>query len=264
MSILTLDDIVAAAKQEAQITKTASRTTVANIWFSVFDQAGNPGAGALAVGNTAAGIVPTDAVSGYPRINAFDAGAKGYLNRVDFGSSVACRLRLYDCLFSAGAFAFNAAVSLTSQPSYAGRVPGGSFVDTEIWVEQVTAATGNQAVSVNYTDQDGNAGATTGAVGVGAAPIAGRMWQLPLAAGDTGVQKIESVTGSVASAGTFNVHVMRRLWTGRVRVANDGDSHDFLKTGLPEIFADSALRLLVAADSTSSGLPDVYAEIVNK
>lgn len=264
MAIQSLDQMIAAASQRPTICKTASRTSVAAIPFSVFDLAGNPGAGALAVGNTANGIVPTDALAGYPVIQAFGGGATGYLAGVQFGSSVACRFTLFDCLFSAGAFAFNAAVALTAQPSYAGRVLGGTdFTNTEIWIEAVTAFTGSQSIAVTYTNQDGVAGRTTGTIATAVAPTVGRMLQLPLQAGDTGVQKIESVTSTVSTAGTFNVHVMRRLWSGRVRIANDGDAHDFLKTGMPQIFADSALRLVVTSDTTATGIPELQLEIVN-
>lgn len=261
--ILTLDQFIASAKQKVTMNKTATRTTVATGWFSLFDIAGNPGAGTLAGVSTAAGVVPTDATAGYPVLNAFGASATGRLGRVEFGSSVACRIALYDRLFVAGAYAYNAATALASQPSYAGRLPGGDYKDTELWVEQVTAATGNQAVTVTYTDQDGNAGATTGAVGIAAAPTVGRCWQLPLASGDTGIQKVESVTGTVASAGTFNVMVLRPLWSGRVKIANDGDVHDLLKTGFPQVFADSALYTMVAADSTSSGIPELELLVNN-
>ena len=264
MAISSLDQMIAAASQRATVCKTASRTSVAAIPFGVFDLAGNPGAGALAVGNTANGIVPTDALAGYPVIQAFGGGATGYLAGVQFGSSVACRLTLFDCLFSAGAFVFNAAVTLTAQPSYAARVIGGTdFSNTEIWLEAVTAFTGSQSIAVTYTNQDGVPGRTTGAILTGVAPTIGRMLQLPLQAGDTGVQKIESVTSSVSTAGTFNVNVMRRLWAGRVRIANDGDAHDFLKTGMPQIFDNSALRLVVAADGTATGIPELQLEIIN-
>lgn len=264
MAIQSLDQMIAAASQRPTICKTASRTSVAAIPFSVFGLAGNPGAGALAVGNTANGIVPTNALAGYPVIQAFGGGATGYLAGVQFGSSVACRFTLFDCLFSAGAFAFNAAVALTAQPSYAGRVLGGTdFTNTEIWIEAVTAFTGSQSIAVTYTNQDGVAGRTTGTIATAVAPTVGRMLQLPLQAGDTGVQKIESVTSTVSTAGTFNVHVMRRLWSGRVRIANDGDAHDFLKTGMPQIFADSALCLVVTSDTTATGIPELQLEIVN-
>lgn len=264
MAITTLDGLIAAASQRVGLIKTASRTSVAAIPFSVFDLAGNPSAGVLAGTSTAAGVVPTDATQGTPVINAFGGGATGYINTVTFGSTVACRLRIYDLLFKAGAYAFNANVNLAAQPSYSSRVLGGTdFTNTELWLEAVTAFTGNQTIQIGYTNQDGTTGRSTGAIATGVAPIVGRMLQLPMQAGDTGIQRVDSVVSSVSTAGTFNVLVMRRLWEGRVIVANSGDTHDMLKTGLPQIFADSALFLQVIADSTATGIPEVQLEIVN-
>lgn len=263
MAIATLDNYIAAAKQRINFAKTATRTTVATFPFSVFDLAGNPGAGTLAIGNTANGVVPTDATNGYPIITAFGGAATGYLSKAEFGSTVACWIDIYDRLFAAGAYAFNANTTLASQPSYAARVPGADYTGLQIWVEQVTAATGNQAVNVTYTNQAGTGSRTTGATGIGAAPTVGRCWQLPLQAGDSGVQSIQVVAGTVATVGTFNVMVLRPLWSGRVQLANGGGVHDLLRTGLPQVYADSALYALISADSTSSGVPEVMLEIAN-
>lgn len=265
MAITTLDGLIAAAVQRLPYLKTTTRTSVAAMPFSMFDVTGNPGAGTLAIGDTSAGVVPTAATAGYPPINSFAGGAKGYLSNVQFSNSVASRIGIYDCVWSAGAFAYNASATLASQPSYSGRMPNGTdYKGTEIWLETVTTFTGLQSVAITYTNQDGVTGRTTGTVQVAAAaPIVGRMFCMPLQAGDTGVQKIESITSTVATAGTFNVHVMRRLWSGRVKLANDGDVHDFLKTGLPEIFATSALRFVFTADSTSTGTPELLVEIAS-
>lgn len=267
MAISTLDGWVAAAKQRAIWKKTATRTTVASGFFSMFDIAGNPGAGTLAIGNTANGVVHTDATAGYPTINAFGGGATGYVGRMAFASTVACRIYFYDRVFCAGAYAFNANTALSSQPSFLGRIPGGTAADcagqTEIWVEQVTAATGNQAVNVTYTNQAGTASRTTGAVGIAAAPTVGRCWQLPLQAGDTGVSLITNVQGSVATVGTFNVMVLRPLGEARGNVANWVEVQDFIRAGMPQVMADSALYVLIACDSTSSGLPEATSDIVN-
>lgn len=262
MAITSLDGLIAAAKQTVPFCKTAGRTTVANGWFSGFDLAGNPGAGTLAGSSTAAGVVPDDTTSGTPALNAF-GGSAGYISVVDFASTVACRLTLFDLLWKGGAYAYNANTALSGQPSYSARLPGTSYNGLQIWVEQVTAATGNQAVNVTYTNQSGTASHTTGAVGIGGAPTVGRCWQLPLQAGDSGVQLITNVQGSVASAGTFNVLVLRPLWTGRVPIANSGDTHGIDKTGMPQIYATSALFLLVAADSTAYGVPELQIDVVN-
>lgn len=264
MAITTLDGYIAAARQKVRLAKTASRTSVAAIPFTVFELAGSPGAGVLAGTSTTAGVVPTDATAGCPTIDAFGGGATGYVGGFTFSSTVACRIALYDLLWKGGAYPFNAAVTVTAPPSYSGRVPGGTdYKGLEIWLETVTTFTGNQSIAVTYTNQDGVTGRTTGTVATAVAPTTGRMLKLPLQAGDTGVQKIESVTSTVSTVGTFNVLVLRYLTQGRVRSANDGDTYDFLKTKLPVVFADSALVAVVTADSTATGVFDLDIEVVN-
>ena len=262
MTISTFDGFIASAKQYISIAKTASRTSVATGWFTLIDLAGNPGAGVLAGTSTTAGVVPTDATAGFPTIDAFGGGAKGYLAQVDFGSSVACRQKMFDLVFKAGAYAFNANTALTAQPSYVSRMPGGSYGDTQIWIEAVTAFTGNPTFTITYTNQSGT-GSRTATLAAGLAPTLGRMMQIPLQSGDSGVQKIDNVAATVATVGTFNVLVMRPLWSGRCKIANDGDVHDLAKTGIPEVFADSAIYPIVAADSTATGIPELELVIAN-
>jgi hypothetical protein len=269
VAITTLDGLIAASRQQVRIIKTASATTVAALPFTTLDLAGYPGAGSLAVGNTANGLVPTDATAGFPLINAFGGSATGYLQAVDFGNSVAGRLTLYDRLFHAGSYSLTAlaTVNLTAQPSYSGRVPSGTdFTNTELFLEINTAVAASAvSVTVTYTNESGVAARTTGASVSLASMTTRRLVPMPLQAGDSGVQKIESVTvgGTVAATGTANVVVARRLWSNRARVANDGGLDAFDATGLPVVFADSALWLVCEADSTSSGVPEVVATIVN-
>ena len=262
MAITTLDGYIASAKQTITWTKSGTRTTVAGYWFSLFELAGNPGAGVLAGTSTTTGVVPTDATAGCPVINPFGGAATGYLSSVDFGNGVACRLGLHDLLWKGGAYAFNAATTAQTPTSYASRIPSGIYTGLQVWIEQVTTGTGVQSVNIAYNNQDGVA-KTTGVTVAPAAGTVGRMWQMPLASGDTGIQGITGVTGSVASAGTFNVLITRPLWTGRCRIANDGDVHSIDKTGLPIVYTDSALMVLCNADSTSSGFPELQIEIAN-
>lgn len=271
MAILSLDNYLAAAKQLVEITRTAARTTVATGWFSLFDLAGAPGAGTLAGSSTTNGVVPSDATTGFPVINAPAGGAQLYLARVIFGCSIACRMAIADVLFKAGAYGFAAGTTtLSAQPSFSARVPDGTdYKGLQIWIEVSTAFTTGTAwqVQVTYTNQDGTAGRSSiiTAAMAAAALTLGRRYQLALQAGDSGVQKIESVIvtngGTAMTAGAFNVLVLRPLWRGRVRVANDGDSHGPDLTGLPEVFGTSAMDLMVCADSTSSGVPEVLMEV---
>lgn len=268
MAITTSDGLVAAlaAAQDLQLFKSAARVTIANDWFSLFELAGNPGAGVLAGTSTTAGVVPTDATAGVDIINAFSGANIGYVGRANFSNTVACRMRVYDMLFKAGAYAFNAAAgAMSAQPSFSSRVPGGTdYTGTQIWIECVTAFTGSPSIAVTYTNQSGTAGRTTGTFATGSALTLGRCIQLPLQAGDTGVEKIESVTCTVATVGTFNVLVLRPVTpAARIRVANDSVNFNAADLGLPQVFADSALVMLINADSTSSGLPEIALDIIN-
>jgi hypothetical protein len=264
MAFTTRNDIVNAPKQRIPWAKTGSRTSIALAPFSVFDVAGSPGAGTLAGTNTANGVVPNDAIAGYPGINAFAGANKGAISRTLIQNTVAGLVVVYDRLFVAGAYAFNANVNLASQPSFAARVPNGTdFRGLEIWIEAVTAFTGNLTITVTYTNQDGTTGRTTGAIATGIAPTIGRCIRLNLQTGDSGVQRIDSVVATVSTVGTFNVMILRPLASYRVKFAGDGEVQDWGKTGMPEVFADSALYMIVTADSTSTGLPYVELDIAN-
>jgi hypothetical protein len=263
MAITTLDGAIAAAKQRIQIYKSGNRTSVASQPYSVFDLAGSPGPGTLAGANTTTGTVPTDATAGTPAINAFGGGNTGYISRAQFSNTVACNITVYDLLWKAGAYPFNASTTGQTPTSYSSRIPGGTdYNGLELWLEQVTAGTGVQNVAVTYNDETASS-STTGTVACPAAMAVGRMFQLPLAAGDKGIQGVTGVVGSVASAGTFNILVMRRLAAGRIRVANDLIVQDALTTGMPIVYADSALVIVVTADSTATRLPEVILDISN-
>ena len=263
MAITTTDGIIAGAKQRILMSKTGSRTSVAAAGCSVFDLAGNIGSGTLGGTSTTTGVVPTDATAGCPTINAFGGSNVGYIARVEASNAVACRIALYDCLWKAGAYAFNVSTSANSPTSFSSRIPGGTdYTGLELWYEQVTAGTLIQNVAVTYNDQAASS-STTGTIAAPLAMIVGRMFQLPLAAGDTGIQGVTGVVGTVASAGTFNLLIMRPLDELRIRVANDGIVHDALSTGMPIIFADSALMMIVTADSTATQTPELVVDIVN-
>jgi hypothetical protein len=258
MAIQSLDDFIASARQTVYWYK-KTKTVVAGYPYSMHDAPGNPGAAAsLAIGNTANGIVPTSADSGYKKIDTISN--TGYIGSISYNNYNSGIMSLYDRLFAAGAYSYNADTSLTSQPSYSARVPNTNYNSLELWIETVTTFTGTPSFQINYLDQDGNAG-DTGAVSAGAAMAAGRCFAMPLAAGDSGIQQITRVRGTVASAGTFNVMVLRHLWTNRVQFDNAGDIDDVFKTGLKQIYDTSALYVLVTQDSTAAGYPVVYIDI---
>lgn len=276
MAIATLDQLIASVKQRIPIIKNASKTSVALIPFSVFDLAGNPGAGVAAGTSTAAGVVPDDSTAGCPTV-LFSSGV-GYISKIEWNCSVLARLQLWDMLFKAGAYAFTAGTtSLSSQPAISARCPdypGSGTVfgyGNEIWIEVTTAFVTGTAwqVQVTYTNAAGTAGRTSiiSAAQAAAALTQGKMFQMSLQAGDSGVQKIESVIatngGTAMTAGNFNVLILRPLGQARIGVANTSVIQNMLDTGLPIIYGTSALMVTVQADSTSTGLPDVLVEVAS-
>lgn len=321
MTIRDDDEFKAALKWDVLTGRTATRTTVALAPFSVFDLAGQPGAGVLAIGNTANGVSHTKATAGYPTFPDAAPGRGWYLAGVDAQSSLGGVRDIYDFVYSCGAHAFNAAQALTAQPSIDDRlrvappwaastvfragdlvthgsapiklylctadgVSAGSggptttaaaitdgtvtwryisnglnYSGLEIFVEAVTAGTGNQAVNVTYSTMGADvvtltAGRTTGAVGVGAALIVGRMYRLPLQAGDQNAALLTNVAGSVATVGTFNVHLAVKKTKISAFVSPFSDIFGYDRTRLPYIPNNAALReVQTLGGTTSATLP---------
>jgi hypothetical protein len=269
MAITNQDGLIAGLTTSQAINwqKSGARTTAGSAFFSVFDLAGGQGPGVL--GGTESGpftgVVPTDSTPGCPPINTFGGGATGYLAGVQYGANNSARLRLCDMLYKVGTFpTVNSAQAITTPPSYSGRIPGGDYKGTELWLEAVTAFTTSvPIITVTYTNQDGTTGKSTGAFTVPVLPTLGRMIQIPLAAGDTGIQKIESVTSSGSSAGTFNLLVLRPLWTGRVAFANYGGVYGPELTGLPIVYDTSALIVQAGPDSAAMPIMELRLIIAN-
>jgi hypothetical protein len=266
MAISSQDQLVDALCNRNQllvITRGSStpRTTIAGAWFQSLDLTGMPGSGTLAGTSVTAGVVPTDATAGCPTINAFSGSNTGYVSAIDCGCTATVRFLLADMLFKAGPYNFNSSQALSGQPSYLGRMPGGDATGSQIWIECVTAFTGNLTVTITYTNQSGT-GSRTATLATGTALTVGRMMQVPLQAGDTGVQKIESVVGSVATVGTFNVLVIRTLRQMRIGQSNDGAivGPDQL---MHQIFSDSALFVLTAYDGVAVGAWEMLVNVIN-
>lgn len=243
------------------------RTAMTNNWQSLFSQTSL--AGTFAGTSTTAGVVPTDATTGCPNIDSFN-GDPGYIADIEGGAglndsdALFNRVLLADMLFKAGAYAFNANTALSAQPSYSGRLPNTDYKGTQIWMESVTTFTGVPTITVTYTNQDGTGGkiATIGGGGSGAGGAAGRAFPIPLAAGDTGVQKIDNVQSAVATVGTFNILVLRPLLMCSFDTSSSPRKYGADSGRLPRIYDTSAL--VVMGNSTGNSLPgniDILATI---
>lgn len=259
MTISTFDQYIAATKQVAPFTKTASRTTVALRPTDVIDLAGNPGAGVLA-GTTAAGVIVTSGTAGLPVINNTGANAY-YLTKVTAACSVISTLTLYDLIVKAGPLPSAATTTLNNLLSFTGRSPNGGN-GLEAWIEIATAGTGNLSANLTYTNSSGTAGKTTGVIATGlVANGLGQMARLPLAAGDNGINAIQSITTSVSATATYNLLILRPLWIGRIQTANTVIVDNLANVGMPLIYSNSALFVTSTPDSTITGAIAMTLEV---
>lgn len=259
MSIGSLADYRSALKQNILIQKSPPSLVNAGLATSLWAGGGTPSAGG-SPGNTANGIVPASPLTGVPAIN-FQSGI-GYITRVDYAASSGCRAFLYDRLFHCGAYTSNTGTtSLSGQPSFSSRIPGGvDYSGLQIWAETQTSGTGTPVVSCTYTNSAGVSGQSSGSVTLTPFPD-GRAAQLPLAAGDVGVQTIESVTLSGSNA-TIVLFVARPLWSARIEGLENG-WHWLDRTGAPQVWATSCLAMLVVPDSGTAPTVTLEVEIAS-
>jgi hypothetical protein len=112
-------------------------------------------------------------------------------------------------------------------------------------------------VTCSYTNSAGTSGRTaTLDTNLSNVP-ARRLLPFRLAAGDTGVRSVQSVTIATAGVGTFNLVLLRRLATAYMPGTN-GQASDLaagaLALGMPKLYSDSCLALMaIATSSTANG-----------
>lgn len=127
----------------------------------------------------------------------------------------------------------------------------------QVWIEIYTIiGTTGTTISMSYTDQDNNSGITSPTTAIGNTGLreAQRIIQMPLAAGDTGVRAVASVTlaGTTGTAGNFGVNIVRPLVTVSIGGGSIGVPRDFLTDipALPEIKTDACLALAWVPNGT--------------
>ncbi len=283
-----LEGLMRGQTQQLKINKTASRTTIANRWFTTFDLAGNPAAGTLA-GVSIEGVVqngtPKDlstfSTFNYPpffeMINLEDITFveelwNYYVTKVEASNTVASRLAIFDCVIKYGSFSFDAdekPETVFDETLY--RSPNNSDIDIytselEYWI-QINTPFATQP-TFNIEDHAGSAWAINCATRGITPNTVGELIPLNNTAStfDSNIHSISGASSIVCtdggSAGGFDVLVMRKIWEGAIPFANEQIVHNYESTGLVRIPFDAALILAVASNSTSSGLPEVVLDVV--
>ena len=107
-------------------------------------------------------------------------------------------------------------------------------------------------MTLTYTDQDGNTGATGIFTGVATPPV-GTFEIFTLAAGDTGVRAPTSfIQSATRTSGTMHLVLFRQLAQIEVTAANIGNAIDALTSGMPRIYDDSVLQLVWFPSATTA------------
>jgi hypothetical protein len=131
---------------------------------------------------------------------------------------------------------------------------GGNQVWIEIWTQIGASGT---TITMNYTDQDGNSGITSPAVAIGNTGLreAQRIIPMPLAAGDRGVQAVNTVTlaATTGTAGNFGVAIVRPIMVISCPAAGTPAGRDTLSDfpSMPEIKTDACLAMAWLANGTT-------------
>lgn len=259
MPITTLDGLIGGTKGAGLILKTATKPAVAaGFWASYWAAGTIPAAGALAVGNTTAGVIPTEATAGAMAFTDPTGGAESYVLGATVSSTVTGIVMLYDRVFHIGAL-------VPTSGAYPGPVTGTTITrpadgaGMEIWAEVVTATNANaHTVTITYDDQ-GNVSSTGSVVLPASQPIA-RMIPATLETGDSGVQHITGISGSASPpTGTFNLVICRPILRVGV-VANIPARLGIPETGLRPLYADSCLALAFY-NPTGTTAPDILVSL---
>ena len=247
MAITTLDGVIAGMQAPKPITKVGIATAAVGAMrgYTLWYAAGNPGA---ATANAAGinGAAVSAGVGGIPRTNP--GAGNSYLARLGVQASTAGSLWLIDRLWnnsglvvtSTGAQAI-AAAALPSRDG-AGGTTGANVMAAIEW--SATGGAGVPTVTLTYTDQDGNAGATGTFTAVASPPV-GTFELFTLAAGDTGVRAPSSfIQSATRTSGTMHLVLFRVLAQIEVTAANIGNAIDALTSGMPRIYDSSTLQLV--------------------
>jgi len=257
MAITTLDLALAGMKYPNEIVKALSGTLVSGRPHVQWYTAGIPGAGVAPASGIGGGILEAP-VSGQIPFTDPTSG-NSYLARFQGQASQAGTLMLIDRLWANSGIS----VTSTSEQVFTGsaQIPArdatgtnaGVGVYAAVEVSTVTGA-GTPTLTLKYTNSSGTADKTaTNAVLTVAASIAGSFYPIGLAAGDTGIQKAQSITlSSTWTSGAIHVILYRILARLELTAAQVPNAIDALTSGFPRIFDKSVLTTVFIPQTTTT------------
>lgn len=255
MAITTLDLALAGMKPPSYFSKAVTGTMVAGRPFSPFYLAGVPGAAAAPTPGLAgaaltsyAGQVPIPAASGNTHLARFSG----------VSSAQAGMLLLCDRLWHNSGFTITSTGAQTvNSAAWPARDMNGSTngVGVILGVE-ISSATGSgtPTITVSYTNDANTSGKTaTNSVATVATSAAGTFYPIGLAAGDTGVRSVQTLTLSATwTSGTMHLVAYRVLATLELPAAGLPNAVDALTSGMPLCYDTTVPFLLFIPQTTTT------------
>lgn len=261
MAFSSYDSIIAAIasgnSQDVQIFKN-TLTQTAGRWYSHWTSSGYPSAGATPA--TGAGAVPTNSTTGAILFTSPTGTNKKHLLRVGIGGPTAGMIMIYDRLCHTSGLSGTSTSAQTVASTALTRYTSGVGVLCGLEVYSALGSTSRTA-TISYTDQDGNTG-NSGTITIPTSAQAGSlMIPMSMAAGDTGVRAVATVTldASTGTAGDFGVTLYYPLAI-IAYPANGYIERDLVlqMANLPQIQSSACLGIASFSTTTSSGIQFGY------
>lgn len=257
MAITTLDGVIAGCLPPQFILKVLSGTVVAGRPFTPFYNNGIPGP-AVAPTPGISGVALTTYAGQIPFTNA-PVGESSYLARfVALSSAQSGTAILVDRLWH------NSGINITSTTSQA--VNSVAFPDRDqngtnngvgvLLAVEVSAATGagTPTITVTYTNSAGTPSKTgTNVIATSATSPIGTTYFIGLAAGDVGVQSVQSIQLSSSwTSGTIHLVAYRVLATVQCPGSATAQAVDALTGGMPVMYDNTVPYIIFVPNTTTS------------
>lgn len=266
MAITNQNELIAGlvSGQRFNLFKASQTAEGAGTWHSLWKAIGQPPAGANPPVFTAgSGYTPTRTTTGaIPFTNPTNPKISA-IGRLALAGATIGSLHIYDRLWACSGF--NTTVTTAQNVTTPGSLPSGrdpnTGSDVEPWVEIYTAPGATTATwTLTGTDAAGNTGRTWTYTHPANAETVGQMAPFLPGGGSPaavlGCRQVTSLTCSVSSgtAGDVGITLLRRLADIPLTVANVEQILDGFGLGLPQVFDDSCLALLVMCSATNTGV----------
>jgi hypothetical protein len=255
MAITSLDGVIAGTTPPADILKVGGTMEAVGVMNSFFYNTGNPGAAAAPTGLNGAAL--TTYAGQIPFTNP--SSGNSYLARLTASATLGGMLLLVDRLWHNGSISITTTTAQAiTFPTLPARDRNGSTNGEGVMVGlEVSGAVGNGAVTnttMIYTNSTATGGAKTATMAsFPASATAGTFVPFQLAAGDTGVRSITSLTlGTTYVSGTIHMVAYRVLAALPCPLPNVGAELNAVTGGFPRMYDNTVPMLLWVPTATTA------------